>query len=179
MSTCFVGEIRLFAFKRVPINWVACSGQSLKIYDYQALYSLIGTVYGGDGQTTFNVPNLNGRLPIGQGQGAGSQVNYQIGRLGGAETVTLTEAQIPAHLHHLIATSAPSTSPAPGPTLVPGAIVPNTVNRYQRPPTPALWNGLYYKTVGVAGNGAAHNNIMPGTGMLYCMATLGEYPVQQ
>lgn len=112
MSEPFIGEIRMFGFGRTPIGWQACDGSLLKISDYETLYVLVGTTYGGDGQTTFGVPDLRGRVPVHQGQGP-NLTNRPLGQGGGTETVTLTEAQLPSHSHGLLATTAAATSNVP------------------------------------------------------------------
>ena len=94
MGQSYIGEIRMFGGNFPPLNWAFCDGQQLQISENVALYNLIGTAYGGDGQTTFNLPDLRGRLPIHQGVYQG--LNYVIGQIGGAESVTLTLQQIPS-----------------------------------------------------------------------------------
>ena len=94
----FVGEIELFGFSFVPRNYAACNGQLMNIYDYSALYSLLGNQFGGDGRTTFAVPDLRGRVAIGQGQGTGLS-NYSLGQKVGAETITITTNNLPSHTH--------------------------------------------------------------------------------
>jgi len=112
MSDCFVGEIRLFAFPRVPTGWAACDGQLLSIAQYQALYVLIGTTYGGDGSMTFGLPDLRGRVPI--DAGTSNQGNsYVLGQAAGEETHLLTIPEIPAHSHALISTANAGTTAAP------------------------------------------------------------------
>lgn len=96
----FIGEIKLFGFNFAPVSHIACQGQMLSIAQNNALFALLGTRYGGNGQTTFGIPDLQGRAPIGQGQGPGLP-NYQIGEHGGAPTVSLTASNLPAHLHGL------------------------------------------------------------------------------
>ena len=96
MADPFIGEIRLFGFPRVPTGWFACNGQSVSISQYQVLYAVIGTTYGGDGVNTFNLPDLRGRVAIGQGQGTGFP-SYLLGQVGGEEQHTLIEAEMPAH----------------------------------------------------------------------------------
>src|ERR1700751_5587489 len=108
MSQPYVGEIRMFAGNFAPAGWMFCEGQLLQIAQFETLFNLIGTTYGGDGRSTFALPDLRGRLPIHQGSG------FPLGSNGGVETVTLTVSQIPAHTHPLLASSnqASSTSPA-------------------------------------------------------------------
>jgi microcystin-dependent protein len=98
MSDQYIGEIRMFGFSFVPLDWMACNGQLLPISEYEALYTLIGTTYGGNGTTTFGLPNLQSRIPIGQGQGPGLS-NFTLGELNGSEQVTLTSNQLPMHTH--------------------------------------------------------------------------------
>src|SRR4051812_41772774 len=116
MSDPFIGEIRLFAFSRVPNGWFACNGQSVSIAEYETLYAIIGTIYGGDGQTTFNVPDLQGRVAIGRGQGTGLP-NFSLGQPGGEESHTLVEPEMPVHSHALMSSTAAATTQTPGPTL--------------------------------------------------------------
>ena len=108
----FLGEIRMFGFDFAPQGWALCNGQLLPINQNQALFSLLGNMYGGNGTTTFALPNLQSRVPIHQGQGAGLSA-YVVGQAGGAETVTLAAAQMPAHAHPVKASSntAGSTKP--------------------------------------------------------------------
>src|SRR5262245_52997972 len=100
MSEAFIGEIRMFAFPRIPTGWVLCNGSPLSIANYTPLYSVIGTTYGGDGVTTFAVPDLRGRVPIHQGQGT-SLPPYQLGQLGGEDQHTLLNNELPIHSHAL------------------------------------------------------------------------------
>src|SRR5271167_4450870 len=107
MGQPYVGEIRMFAGNFAPAGWMFCEGQLLPISEYETLFNLIGTTYGGDGQSTFALPDLRGRLPLHQGSG------FTLAETGGVETVTLTTQQIPAHGHPLLATGnfASTTSP--------------------------------------------------------------------
>src|ERR1035437_8259510 len=101
MSDPYVGEIRMFGGNFAPAGWMFCSGQLLPISEYETLFNLIGTTYGGDGQSTFALPNLGGRVPVHQGTDSFG-ISYVLGANGGAENVTLTVAQIPAHTHALL-----------------------------------------------------------------------------
>ena len=123
MSQPYIGEIRMFAFgtRGAPNGWQACDGSLLPISEYDALFALIGTTYGGDGQTTFAVPDLRGRLPIHQGQGPGLS-NYVMGQMAGTENVTLLTTQMPIHTHTMVATTGAATSLTPGNTLLPGSV---------------------------------------------------------
>src|SRR5229473_6942374 len=107
MAQPYVGEIRMFAGNFAPAGWMFCEGQLLPISENETLFNLIGTTYGGDGQSTFGLPDLRGRLPIHMGNG------FILAETGGAETITLTVPQIPAHSHPLLASSSPGTNAAP------------------------------------------------------------------
>src|ERR1041385_4367772 len=114
MAQPYVGEIRIFAGTCAPAGWMFCDGATLAISENETLFQLIGTTYGGDGQETFNLPDLRGRVPIHQGTDPNSGSNYIIGETGGVESVTLTTQQIPAHTHSLTATTTPGTQLNPG-----------------------------------------------------------------
>jgi microcystin-dependent protein len=102
MSSPYVGEIRMFGGSFAPAGWALCQGQAMPISQNETLFNLIGTTYGGDGQNTFDLPNLAGRAPVHAGQGPGISQNYQIGESGGVESVTLTTQQIPSHNHAVV-----------------------------------------------------------------------------
>src|SRR3954467_11553144 len=107
MAQPYVGEIRMFAGNFAPAGWMFCEGQLLPISENETLFQLIGTTYGGDGQSTFALPDHRGRLPLHQGNG------FVLAETGGAETITLTVSQIPSHSHPLLATSSNATAPSP------------------------------------------------------------------
>jgi microcystin-dependent protein len=111
----YIGEIRMFGGNFAPLSWAFCNGQTLPISEFAALFNLIGTTYGGDGQTTFALPNLQGRLPVHQGNG------FAMGQVGGSETVTLTTAQLPAHPHSFQANPGTGSQKSPA-NNVPAAI---------------------------------------------------------
>jgi microcystin-dependent protein len=115
MGQPFVGEIRMFGGNYAPAGWMFCQGQLLPISDYATLFNLIGTSYGGDGQNTFALPDLRGRVPVHQGTGS-SGTAYTLAQTGGVETVTLTINQIPSHTHAAIADNNPGTTTATDPT---------------------------------------------------------------
>src|SRR5262249_15922753 len=112
MSDPFVGEIRIFAGNFAPRGWALCNGQLLPISQNTALFSLLGTYYGGDGKTTFALPNLQGSAPLQQGQGAGLSL-YHLGQMCGESAVTLLTSEIPAHTHVVSATTIPGSVPDP------------------------------------------------------------------
>ncbi|NZA27743.1 phage tail protein [Luteimonas sp. SJ-92] len=175
MSTPFVGEIRMFGFGRTPVGWQACDGSVLSIAEHEVLFTLIGTTYGGDGVQTFAVPDLRGRLPLGQGQGPGLG-NYALGQIGGTDSVTLQQSQLPAHTHALQATTVAATAVTPGPALLPAAVSGDTfyVNATAGNTAAAMSNQM----LGVAGDSQPHENCMPTLTVQYCIATEGVFPQQ-
>ena len=175
MSTPFIGEIRMFGFGRTPNGWQGCDGSLLAIAEYDALFALIGTTYGGDGQTTFAVPDLRGRLPIHQGQGPGLS-NYVIGQRAGTETVTVLSTQMPAHTHTLVATSGAAGSATPANTQLPGAVRGETF--YVSDTTGASALAMSAQSTSVAGGSQPHENCMPTLTVQYCIATFGIFPSQ-
>lgn len=177
MDDTFLGEIRLMAITYAPRGWALCQGQLLNIQQNSALYSLLGTRYGGNGTTTFALPNLSGRAAVGMGQGTGL-TNYAQGNAVGTETVPLSIAQIPTHTHGTgtanvpVSAGSPTTgSPAGGffAKVNPEAFGPGTANG---PMAADLLNGQ----TAVTGNAVAHENRMPYLTLNYCIATQGIYP---
>jgi microcystin-dependent protein len=177
MSTPYIGEIRMFGFgtRGAPNGWQGCDGSLLPIAEYDALFALIGTTYGGDGQTTFGVPDLRGRLPIHQGQGPGLS-NYIIGQKAGTETVTVLPTQMPAHTHALVATSNAASSVTPGNSLLPGTV--SDESFYISSVTGATAVPMSAQSTTVAGGSLAHENCMPTLTVQYCIATQGIFPSQ-
>jgi microcystin-dependent protein len=177
MSTPYIGEIRMFGFgtRGAPNGWQACDGSLLAIAEYDALYALIGTTYGGDGQTTFAVPDLRGRVPIHQGQGPGLS-NYVIGQLAGAETITVLPNQMPAHTHTVVATTGAASSLTPGNTLLPGAISGDSF--YVTDVSSATQVPMSAQSTSIAGGNQPHENCMPTLTVQYCIATQGIFPSQ-
>ena len=173
MSTPYIGEIRMFGFGRTPNGWQACDGSLLAISQYDALFALIGTTYGGDGQTTFAVPDLRGRLPIHQGQGPGLS-NYVIGQRAGTETVTVLPTQMPAHTHTLVVTSSAGSTVTPGNTVLPGSVSGDTF--YASDVTGATALPMSTQSTSLAGGSQPHENCMPTLTVQYCIATFGIFP---
>lgn len=172
----FVGEVRLFAGNYAPENWHLCDGSLLKVSDYNLLFSLLGATYGGDGQTTFGLPDLRGRVPVGQGSGPGLTPR-KVGTFGGEETVIPTEASLPAHTHAFYASTALGTADTPGPALARAALPTGCVAYYAPPSgtTPTTQN-LAPGTIGVAGGSVAHGNLMPTTCINFIIALTGMFP---
>lgn len=175
MSTPFTGEIRMFGFGRTPQGWQTCDGSLLAISEYEVLFTLLGTTYGGDGQTTFAVPDLRGRLPLHQGQGPGL-TNHVIGEIAGTETVTLIPQQMPAHTHTLMATTSAATAVTPGTSLLPGTVSGDTF--YVNTITGNTAAPMSPQMLGVSGGSQPHENLMPTLTVQYCIATDGIYPQQ-
>ena len=169
MSDPFVGEIRLFAGNFAPQGWFLCQGQALPIAQYDVLFSLIGTTYGGDGVSTFNVPNLTGRVPVHQGTLTGGG-NYVLGQLGGAEQVSLTSGQVGAHSHTVLCTTAPGTSAAAAGSVLAGSATPLYSN--------AAANGSMGAGTTVVGGSLPHENRPPYLALNFIIAWQGIYPSQ-
>ena len=170
MSDPYIGEIRMFAGTFAPRSWALCDGQLLAISGNEALFSLLGTIYGGDGHTTFGLPDLRGRVPIHMGQGAGLS-NRQIGQKAGSQTATPSVAQLPAHTHEDRVASAAGT--ASGPTGNHLGSSPSV--RVFRPvaPGPAMGSS----SVGDDGGGSqSHNNIQPFQVINFIIALTGAFP---
>ncbi|MCT7326124.1 phage tail protein [Ralstonia mojiangensis] len=177
MAQPYIGEIRLFAGNYAPVGWLLCQGQIISIAENETLFALLGTTYGGDGQSTFGLPDMQGKLPVGQGQGLGLS-NRIVGQQIGSETVTLTTNQIPTHTHTVNATSADASTITPGPSVL-LATVPNPQGFYDagtaNPPTKAQ---MASQTIGEMGGGQPHSNHMPTASINYIIATAGIYPSQ-
>jgi microcystin-dependent protein len=171
MSSPFVGEIRLFAGNFAPAGWAFCDGSVLSIATNDVLFALIGTTYGGDGQTTFTLPDLRGRIPIHMGQGAGLS-NYVIGQNGGVETVTLTTQQIPAHSHTLAATASPGHLASPAGALP--ARHRDYMSFLDAGPGPAM----NAQSLGVAGGSQPHDNMPQYLCVSFIISLFGIFPSQ-
>jgi len=174
----FVGEIRAFGFPYAPENWAFCNGALLQIRSFTALYALIGNQFGGDGRTTFALPNLVGNLAVGVGQAPGGS-SWQVGTFGGAGMVTLNNDQMPMHNHSLTASSSGATSrSAVGNQLAVASVdvgggdtVDARIYGTGSPDTQ-----LSNQTLSPAGGTQPHSNAMPSLAMNYCIALLGVFP---
>jgi microcystin-dependent protein len=171
MTQAYVGEIRIFAGNFAPAGWMLCQGQLLPISEYETLFNLIGTIYGGDGQTSFQLPDLRSRVPLHQGG------MFVIGLVGGAEQVTLTTSQIPAHSHPLLATSTGQTL-APSGNAIP-AVATSTQSGIEVYGPPASGpTTLAPGTIGATGGNQPHNNIQPYLGLNFIISLFGIFPSQ-
>ena len=170
MSSPFIGEIRMFAGTFAPSGWAFCSGQLQSIAQNQALFTLIGTTYGGDGVNTFGLPDLRGRIPIHQGTGAGLSTRV-LGQAGGTETVTVNANQIPSHSHLPAASSSAGTQPSPT-----GALwAVSTLAQYSSG-TPA--SPVSVASVGLTGGSQPHDNMMPYLAVSFIISLFGIFPSQ-
>jgi len=162
----FIGQLMCVGFNFAPRGWALCQGQLLAISQYQALFSLLGTMYGGDGRTTFGLPDLRGRVPIGFGQGPGLSSHNQ-GSAGGTETVALTAAQMPSHSHAVNANNSDATDTVPT-NQYPAAGGAYTANN---PNTTMNAN-----MIGASGGNQAHQNMQPFLALNWIIALEGVYP---
>jgi microcystin-dependent protein len=170
MADQFVAEIRIFPFNFAPTGWALCDGQLLPISQNTALFSLLGTTYGGNGTSNFALPDLRGNAPMHPGQGPGLSVR-DLGETGGSPTVTLLESEIPAHSHAVNASSGPASLQAPGADRVLGRA--NT-NVYLD--TPANLVQMAPESLAPAGGGQPHNNMQPYLTLNFCIALQGIFP---
>ncbi|KJV09086.1 hypothetical protein VZ95_13685 [Elstera litoralis] len=184
MTDNFIGELRVFAFGRVPRGWLPCNGQILTIQQYQALFALLHNTYGGDGKVNFALPDLRGRVAVGMGQSQAGGTVFQLGKTGGAEGVTLTPAQMPPHIHTLVASQSTTTTAANpsgnyiGLAAASGAGTPpfNLYSSSPSSPTDPNWIPLHTSTISSSGGGAPHENRQPILALQICIATQGIWP---
>ncbi len=167
MADPFLGQIQAFGFNFAPRGWALCDGQLLPIAQNTALFSLLGTIYGGDGRRTFALPDLRGRVSLHQGRGPGLS-DRRIGAKGGQEMVTLTTQEMPSHKHSASGSNeeADSVSPA-GRVPATGASA-----IYQTPPDAPMNANM----IGLTGGGQGHNNMQPFLVINWCIALVGAYP---
>lgn len=170
MSTPYIGEIRQFAGNFAPAGWALCNGQIIAIADNETLFNLIGTTYGGDGQETFALPNLQSRVPNHMGQGPGLST-YIIGEMGGVEQVTLTQNQLPSHSHLPMASNATGTSTNP------------SGNVWSAQPALLQFNAggsedsnLRLNAILPSGGNQPHDNMIPYLAVNYIISLYGVYP---
>lgn len=171
MSNPFIGEIRMFGGNFAPLGWAFCNGDLVPISENDTLFTLIGTNFGGDGQETFALPDLRGRVPIHQGQGPGLSF-YVIGQAAGTETVTITQNQLPTHSHPYIGTLNPAASTSPNNTVfarAAGDIYSSDLS------APAL---MSVQSIGAVGGSQPHENMMPFLVISFIISLYGIFPSQ-
>ena len=171
MADPFVAEIRIFPFNFAPRGWAWCDGQLMPLSQNTALFSLLGTTYGGNGKSNFALPDLQGRAPMHPGQGPGLSL-HDLGETGGSETVTLLESEIPAHSHALMSLGAPANRTSP---------VGNTIGRPSAgsafvPPAGAPLVSMSDQALPPAGGDQPHNNLQPYLTFYFCIALQGVFP---
>jgi microcystin-dependent protein len=173
MSSPYIGEIRMFGGNFPPNGWAFCDGQTMAISDNPTLFQLIGTTYGGDGQSTFNLPDLRSRVPIHMGTFAGS--SFISGETAGVETVTLNTNQITTHNHPLLATGSNQVQ-VPNVNAFPASVTPSNDNLYG--PAGSQPSQFAASTIGNAGGNQPHNNIQPFQAINFIISLFGIFPSQ-
>ena len=178
MGQPYVGEIRMFGGNFAPNGWMLCQGQLLAISEYEVLFNLIGTMYGGDGQSTFQLPDLQSRVPIHMGTGGGG--TYIQGQAAGVENVTLTVTQIPSHNHAVQVATGPANQNVPATNSILSTEAESVANRAQVYLAYAATNQvqLAAQTVGPAGGNQPHSNIQPILAINFIISLYGIYPTQ-
>jgi microcystin-dependent protein len=172
MSNPFIGEIRMFAGSFAPAGWAMCDGQLMPISENDAMFVLLGTTYGGDGQETFALPNLQGRVPIHAGQGPGISQNYQLAETGGTESVTLSTSQIPIHTHTMLASADQASSPNPQNSVLAETV---TALTYINDTANAALNA---NAVTPVGGSQPHENMMQYLVITFIISLFGIFPHQ-
>ena len=173
MADPFIGEIRMFAGNFAPIGWALCNGQLLSISQNTALFSLLGTYYGGDGRTTFGLPNLQGAAPLMAGQGPGLS-DRSLGEVGGEAAVTLTTAEMPLHPHSASATASPGNAPDPAGAVWGVAAVARGTAMYTG--SPGTSPQMSPQALGIAGSSQPHNNMPPYLALTFIICLQGVFP---
>ena len=177
MSDPYLGEIRMFGGNYAPQYWNFCDGTLLNVSDYNALFALIGTTYGGDGVTKFALPDLRGRLPIGQGLGQNPVLtNRTIGQKDGKETVSLGVTQIPPHTHTVNASSAAGTQPGPANGVWASLTVANQFITTAEVKSPSITAAMNAVAIANSNGGALHDNMMPYFPLSFIISLQGYFP---
>ena len=171
MPDPFIGEVIMFGGNFAPRGWALCDGQLLSISQNSALFSILGTTYGGDGRTTFALPDLRGRVSVHPGSGPGLS-SYALGQKSGAETVTLTNAQTPSHQHSVNCGSGREDQGSPAGNYPAASSSPSTVTMYG-PTADATMNAAM---ISAEGGGGSHTNVQPLLGINYIIALVGVFP---
>lgn len=172
MADPFVAEIRIFPFNFAPKGWAFCNGQIMPISQNTALFSLLGTTYGGDGKSTFALPNLQGNAPMHPGQGPGLS-NHDLGEMSGSQTVTLLTTEIPLHTHSLMAVAVPANTKAPAANQ--SALARSSGGNCYLAPD-ANVGGMNPAMIAPFGGSLPHNNMMPYLTLSFCIALQGVFP---
>lgn len=176
MSEPFIGEIRMFAGTFAPRSWAFCDGQLLAVSQNDALFALLGTIYGGDGRTTFGLPDLRGRIPIHQGSGPGLS-SRPIGQKSGSETVALTVNQMPSHSHVFQASAEAADAGYPASAVVANTGTTSTYYNVEAPMTPAAPDTPFPDgTLSNTGGSQPHTNLMPFQCVSFIIALFGIFP---
>ena len=170
MSSPYVGEIRMFGGSFAPVGWALCQGQAMPISQNETLFQLIGTTYGGDGQNTFDLPDLQGRVPIHQGQGSGISQQYIIGEEGGVEQVTLTTQQMPQHNHAWVCNTGAQNNPSPANAIF--ATAESATIFFSGQPDVSLNTS----SVAPQGGSQPHENMQPFLVVSFILSLYGIYP---
>jgi microcystin-dependent protein len=170
MADPFVAEIRIFPFNFAPKGWAFCDGQILPISQNTALFSLLGTTYGGDGKSNFALPDMQGNAPMHPGQGPGLSL-HDLGETGGSQTVSLLESEIPSHSHSVSASAVDGTAKSPSGQKVASGV---GVNMYATAPSPMT--NLNFMAISPAGGDQPHNNMQPYLTLSFCIALQGVFP---
>jgi microcystin-dependent protein len=172
MGEPYVGEIRIFAGSFAPAGWAFCAGQLMPISQNDTLFNLIGTTYGGDGQETFGIPDLQGRVPVHQGQGPGISQNYQMGEKDGVESVTITANSMPLHNHAFMASTAVGNSTLPTGN-IPGQSAQTTFYALGSPIT-----NMFATAISQVGGNQPHENMQPYLVLSFIISLFGVFPTQ-
>jgi microcystin-dependent protein len=168
MADPFIGEIRMFAGNYAPAHWAFCNGQLMPIMQQTTLFALLGTIYGGDGRTTFALPDMRGRIPIHAGRGPGLTQRH-IGERGGYEVALVTFDELAPHSHTLMASANEATVKAPA-----GKVLGKTGHKYYS--SGPAGNGMNEHTIGNTGSDQSHNNMMPSLCINFIIALEGVFP---
>jgi microcystin-dependent protein len=172
MPEPYIGEIRMIAFSFAPVGWLFCQGQQLPISENETLFQLIGTTYGGDGQSTFNLPNLASRIPLHAGTGPDG-VNYQLSEMSGTESVTLTTQQIPTHTHPFTANIANGTATNPQ-----GNVFSASASSLQTMVVGTGSDPMNPNSVTPVGGSQPHENMQPFLVINFIISLFGVFPTQ-
>lgn len=173
MSEPYLGEIKMFGGNFAPVGWSFCDGSLLSISQYEALFALLGTTYGGDGQTTFALPDLRGRIPLHMGTNPQTGTHFPLGQMAGTETVALLPNQLPAHTHFVTAQTAANTVQTGNPANAVWA--PSDFNRFSTNPPDGAMNPA---AITFQGGNQPHDNVMPFLTVSFIIALEGIFPSQ-